>query len=145
MMKKIVLLATFLSIFNSAEARVYKELTVRDVYDVILKEDIKKPKYVLAQSALETAWYKSYNCTKRHNLFGFRSSSWVTEGNSNGYKVFTSWEESVEYYSSWQTRKGYKEGEDYLKFLSRIGYAEDPEYGWKLKSVLKRIETKYGI
>lgn len=141
-MKKILLL---LSIFSVISTVLAKDLTVHNVYEVILEEGIQKPKYVLAQSALETAWYKSYNCKQRNNLFGFRSSSWATEGNPKGYKIFNSWEESVEYYSDWQERKGYRKGEDYIHFLKRIGYAEDPDYGWKVKSVLKRIETKYGI
>lgn len=141
-MKKIII---FFIILFAAFLGTSKDLTVKNVYQTILKFDIEAPRYVLAQSALETAWYKSYNCRNRNNLFGFRSSSWATDNNPNGYKVFESWEESVKYYSSWQDRKGYKKGEDYVQFLKRIGYAEDPEYGWKVKSVLKRLETKYGI
>lgn len=141
-MKKLLLLLGIVTVFTAFSNH---KLTVENVYEVILDEDIQAPKYVLAQSALETAWYRSYNCKARNNLFGFRSSSWATEGNPNGYKIFTSWQESVEYYSYWQERKGYRKGEDYIQFLKRVGYAEDPEYGWKVKSVLKRIETKYGI
>lgn len=141
MSKKVVLIILFLTAIMCSA----KEPTVENVYQAILEEGIQKPRYVLAQSALETAWYESYNCRHRNNLFGFRSSSWITEGNSKGYKVFSSWEESIEYYGRWQKRRSYKKGEDYIKFLSRIGYAEDPEYGWKLQSVMKRIKKVYGI
>ena len=101
-MKKILLLTLF-PLLGVANA---KELTVQNVYEEILSEEIQKPRYVLAQSALETAWYQSYNCTKRNNLFGFRSSSWSTSGNPRGYKIFESWEESVAYYKGWQDRRG---------------------------------------
>jgi flagellum-specific peptidoglycan hydrolase FlgJ len=123
----------------------HREPTPNIVYHSILRNGIENPKYVLAQSVLETAWYSSYNCQERNNLFGMRCSLWKEKGNSNGYKIFDDWEESVTYYRDWQKRKGYKSGEDYLSFLDRIGYAEDPEYGWKLESVLKRLETEYGI
>ena len=122
-----------------------RELTLENVHEVILLNGIEKPRYVLAQSILETAWYSSHNCNERNNLFGFRSSNWKSEGNSNGYKIFETWEESVSYYASWQKRKGYQTGEDYIEFLNRVGYAEDPDYGWKVQSVLKRVKKEYKI
>lgn len=122
-----------------------KELTVNNVYESIIEHGIERPKYVLAQSILETAWYSSHNCENRNNLFGFRSSIWKEEGNDRGYKVFNDWEESVRYYAEWQKRKGFVPGEDYVEFLARVGYAEDPEYGWKVKSVLRRLKSNYEI
>ena len=141
-MKKVVLIAILLSIFTLAEA---KDLTVKNVYEAILDEGIQEPKYVLAQATHETGWYKSYNCRVRNNIFGFRSSKWATKGNSEGYKIFNTWEESISYYKNWQIRKGYREGENYLVFLKRIGYAEDPEYERLIKNMLKTLEKKHGI
>jgi flagellum-specific peptidoglycan hydrolase FlgJ len=35
-----------------------------------------------------------------------------------------------------------RENEDYYKFLTRIGYAEDPEYINKVKSIVKRNDKR---
>lgn len=141
-MKRLIILVT---ITFACFTGFSKEKTVNNIYDCIVENKVYEPAYVLAQSMLETGWLSSYNCKHRNNLFGFRSRSWITEGNSNGYKVFDTWEESVEYYQRWQLRKGYIVGENYIAFLKRVGYAEDPEYSWKVKSVLKRLRNQYNI
>jgi flagellum-specific peptidoglycan hydrolase FlgJ len=99
-------------------------------------DSIKSKDIVLKQSILETGWYKSYTCRKRHNLFGFRYKTWVTEKNPQGYIIFDTWEESIEYYKRWQGRH-YKGG-DYYDFLVKRGYAESPTYVQKLKKITLR-------
>lgn len=104
-----------------------RELTIENVESEIVRRDIKHGDIVLRQAILETGWFKSYNATVRNNLFGFWNSR------RKQYFVFEKWEDSVAYYKRWQ-EKNYKGG-DYYKFLDRIGYAEDPDYIWKLKNI----------
>lgn len=92
--------------------------------------NIQYPEIVTAQSILETGHYKSKVCLQYNNLFGLYNSK------KRDYYSFNHWTESVKaYYDLVQYR--YKEG-DYYAWLSKIGYAEDPNYIAKVKSVQKR-------
>jgi len=87
---------------------------------------VKHVDIVVRQSVVETGWYKCTKCSlDKNNLFGF-----FYKGK---YLEFETWQESVKYYYWWQS-KLYKGG-DYYEFLKRIGYAEDPNYIYKLKTV----------
>ena len=99
-----------------------------EVDSVIRSYGIKHPDVVLKQSILETGWYESYSCKERHNLFGFYYKG--------KYLEFDTWEDSVAYYARWQARHFDDDCcDDYYDFLVRRGYAEDPEYINKLKSI----------
>jgi len=88
---------------------------------------VKHADIAVRQSVLETGWYKCTNCSlDNNNLFGFISSK-------GGYMKFDTWQESVKEYAVWQKR--FYKGGDYYEFLKRIGYAEDPSYINKLKTV----------
>jgi flagellum-specific peptidoglycan hydrolase FlgJ len=100
------------------------QLNVANLKNEIIKQGIKHPDIVLRQAILETGHFKSYNCTERNNIFGFRTSE---------YLVFDSWIDCVKYYKDWQDRK-YKGG-DYYQFLKDVGYASDTEYENKLKHI----------
>ena len=92
--------------------------------------EIQYPEIVTAQSILETGHYKSKVYLQYNNLFGLYNSK------KRDYYSFNHWTESVKaYYDLVQYR--YKEG-DYYAWLSKIGYAEDPNYIAKVKSVQKR-------
>lgn len=97
--------------------------------------DIVYPEIVYAQAVLETGYFKSEGCLKHHNLFGLYDSK------ANGYYRFNHWSESVVAYREW-IQKRYKPPEDYYKFLSRIGYASDPQYTLKLKQIVKKENDK---
>ena len=87
---------------------------------------VKHVDIVVRQSVVETGWYKCTNCSlDKNNLFGF-----FYKGK---YLEFETWQDSVKEYAVWQ-RRFYKGG-DYHVFLKRIGYAEDPNYIHKLKTV----------
>lgn len=92
--------------------------------------EIQYPEIVTSQSILETGHYKSKVCLQYNNLFGLYNSK------KRDYYSFDHWTESVKaYYDLVQYR--YNEG-DYYAWLSKIGYAEDPNYITKVKSVQKR-------
>ena len=96
--------------------------------------EIQYPEIVTAQSILETGHYKSKVCLQYNNLFGLYNSK------KRDYYSFNHWTESVKaYYDLVQYR--YNEG-DYYDWLSKIGYAEDPNYIAKVKSVQKRYLSK---
>jgi len=100
-------------------------LTLQNVYQELVNQQVKYPEIVLKQCILETGRLKSYNCRVRNNLFGFTLST--------GYLKFASWKECVSYYSRWQKRH-YKQG-NYYSFLKKIGYAEDSLYVKKLNNI----------
>lgn len=107
------------------------DLTIPNLIAEIEKNGIKYPKIVLAQAILETGWFKSPVCRNKHNLFG------LTNPRTGKYYEFNHWTESVRaYYSKVQYR--YKGG-NYLLWLKKIGYAEDPGYIRAVIRVLKML------
>lgn len=107
------------------------ELTIPNLLAEIKKNNIKYPKIVLAQAILETGWFKSSVCRNKHNLFG------LTNPRTGKYYEFNHWTESVKaYYTKVQYR--YKGG-NYLLWLKKIGYAEDPGYIRAVIRVLRQL------
>lgn len=92
--------------------------------------EIQYPEIVTSQSILETGHYKSKVCLQYNNLFGLYNSR------KRDYYSFDHWTESVKAYYD-LVQYPYKEG-DYYAWLYKIGYAEDPNYIAKVKSVQKR-------
>lgn len=116
------------------EVQVAKELTVANLLEELKINNIKHPDVVLRQSIMESGWFKCTSCSMRYNNpFGFRHPSWIDNDNPLGYLKFDLWQDAVKYYKKWQ-KKRYKGG-DYYEFLVDIGYAEDPKYIDKLKSL----------
>jgi flagellum-specific peptidoglycan hydrolase FlgJ len=88
---------------------------------------------VVAQAILETGHFRSENCKVNNNLFGLFNSK------KKEYFKFDHWTSCVKAYRDMIQYK-YKEDEDYYKFLTRIGYAEDPNYIIKIKGIVERYE-----
>ena len=106
------------------------ELTIPNLYAEIIRNGIRHPKIVLAQAILETGWFTSPVCRNKHNLFG------LTNPRTGKYFKFDHWTESVRaYYTKVQYR--YKGG-NYLLWLRKIGYAEDPRYVRSLSRILEQ-------
>ena len=113
-----------------AEAKMLPALTIPNLYQEIIRNGIKHPKIVLAQAILETGWFRSPLCRNRHNLFG------LTNPKTGKYYEFNHWTESVRAY---YTKVQYKyKGGNYLLWLHKIGYAEDPRYVREVINVLKK-------
>lgn len=107
------------------------ELTISNLLAEIKRNNIKYPKIVLAQAILETGWFRSAVYRDKHNLFG------LTDPRTGKYYDFAHWTESVRaYYTKVQYR--YKGG-NYLLWLKKIGYAEDPGYIRAVIKVLKQL------
>ena len=105
--------------------------------------EIEHADIVMSQALIETGHFKSYNCTKRHNLFGLVNSRQKrTEANRNRYFVFNHWSESVKGYKDYVqykfTDNKEKWDNDYYVFLQRLGYAEDPTYVNKVRNLTNK-------
>ena len=105
--------------------------------------EIEHADIVMSQALIETGHFKSYNCTKRHNLFGLVNSRQKrTETNRNRYFVFNHWSESVKGYKDYVqykfTDNKEKWDNDYYVFLQRLGYAEDPTYVNKVRNLTNK-------
>lgn len=104
------------------------ELTIPNLYKEIIRNGILYPKIVLAQAILETGWFRSSVCLNKHNLFR------LTNPRTGKYYEFNHWTESVRAY---YTKVQYKyKGGNYLLWLDKIGYAEDPNYIMAIISIL---------
>lgn len=107
------------------------ELTIFNLYREIVRNGILYPEIVLAQAILETGWFRSSLCRDRNNLFG------LTNPRTGKYFEFGHWTESVRAY---YTKVQYKyKGGNYLLWLRKIGYAEDPNYVRSVIKVLKML------
>ena len=122
---------------EKTEVSVRKELpalTIPNLYQEIIRNGIRHPKIVLAQAILETGWFRSPLCRNRHNLFG------LTNPKTGKYYEFNHWTESVRAY---YTKVQYKyKGGNYLLWLHKIGYAEDPRYVREVIRILKKWENR---
>ena len=108
-----------------------KELNIQNLVAEMDKCGITNQRYVVAQALLETGYFTSRVCLECNNLFGLRRPS------DGSYYEFYNWEESVKAYKKYVQYK-YKGG-DYLLFLKRIGYAEDPDYIIKVHQIAKTL------
>ena len=115
---------------RTSQKSMLPELTIPNLYAEIIRNGIRHPKIVLAQAILDTGWFTSPVCRNTHNLFG------LTNPRTGKYFVFGHWTESVRaYYTKVQYR--YKGG-NYLLWLRKIGYAEDPRYVRSLSRILEQ-------
>lgn len=109
------------------------ELSIENYMKALEFYDIKDSKLVLAQAILETGYFKSYNCRVRNNTLGLVNSRKME------YFAFDHWSESILGYKEMVEYKK-KKDENHYEFLIRIGYAEDPEYISKLKTIVLRLD-----
>lgn len=107
------------------------ELTLTNLMDVIKEVGLNNQLFVLAQAVLETGHFTSAVCRNYHNLFGLYDSK------HKDYYRFARWEDSVVAYQKFIQYR-YKGG-NYLQFLRRIGYAEDPRYISKVAQITTQL------
>lgn len=101
------------------------ELNELNLRKELAKYNIRHKDIIVAQAKLESNLGKSKLAKTHNNIFGLRGSS--------GYRRFSHWTESVAAYNNLIYRRYM--GGDYYDFLEDIGYAEDPSYTNKLKSI----------
>lgn len=127
-MRKIITLICFIWCISTYSQKHFEHLppTKENILKVLKYHDVKYPKYVLAQAIQET----SLKPKKHNNLFGL--------SHSKGLYKYSHWSYSVISYKN-KIQSRYKTGEDYLKFLKRIKYAEDPNYISKISKISKTL------
>lgn len=108
-----------------------RELTLKNLTDVLTEVGLSNKLFVLAQALLETGHFSSRVCKEYNNLFGLYDSK------NRDYYRFARWEDSVVGYMR-MIQYRYKGG-NYLHFLKRIGYAEDPRYIIKVAKMAKSL------
>ena len=108
-----------------------RELNLTNLMAVSDEVGLSNQLFVMAQALLETGHFSSRVCKEYNNLFGLYDSK------SRDYFRFARWEDSVVGYKKMIQYK-YKGG-NYLNFLKRIGYAEDPRYITKIAKMAKSI------
>ncbi len=108
-----------------------RELNIKNLTDVMSEVGLTNKLFVLAQAMLETGNFSSRVCREYNNLFGLYDSK------NRDYYRFERWEDSVVGYGK-MIQYRYKGG-NYLHFLKRIGYAEDPRYITKVARMAKSI------
>ena len=131
-MKKILLAFLFVFLFQQGYSQQSNKPKLQEMYDAIKEAGIRHPEFVMAQCIQETGWLNCKKCCLRYNnLFGF-----YIKGNK--CKKFTSEEECIEYYKSWQDKRYDKWRKknpkaDYYHFLKSAGYATGDKYTAELK------------
>lgn len=108
-----------------------RELNLANLMAVSDEVGLSNQLFVMAQALLETGHFSSRVCKEYNNLFGLYDSK------RRDYFRFARWEDSVVGYKKMIQYK-YKGG-NYLNFLKRIGYAEDPRYITKIAKMAKSI------
>jgi hypothetical protein len=111
-----------------------------------LKElNIRYPHIVLAQAKLESNNYSSRIFIDSHNLFGMKEARTrinLAKGTQYNHAYYATWQESVLDYAFWMATYGSKckTEQQYYNLLN--GYAEDPNYQAKLKTLINKHNLK---
>lgn len=109
------------------------ELNDSILYLALVHYEVKYPKAVLAQAKLESGNYTSNHCRTKNNFLGLYNSR------KKEYFSFSHWTDCIEGYKDMIEYK-LRDGEDYYKFLKRIGYASDPNYISKVRQIENDLE-----
>lgn len=113
----------------------YYTQTKEQVYNELVRQEIKHPDIVLAQLRLESANFSSNLYKANKNLAGMKLAKQrktTAKGERYGFAYYSSWTKCIADLKLWQDK--YYDGEkDYYKFLQDIGYCEGNDYISKLK------------
>ena len=130
-----------LEINISGEREFNEEKLIRKLKEL----NIRYPHIVLAQAKLESNNYTSRIFIDNHNLFGMKEARMrinLAKGTQYNHAYYGTWQESVLDYAFWMATYGSKckTEQQYYNLLN--GYAEDPNYQAKLKSIINKHKLK---
>ena len=124
--------------------------TEKNLASELKKQNILYPDVALAQSMLETGYFKSDIFLDNNNLFGMKHPSvrpTLSTGKNRGHANFKSWQDSVKDYKMWQdfNKLGNLSKNQYIAKLNRI-YCMPPScgadnYAKKVQSLLGKSST----
>lgn len=122
----------------------YKEVNTKNssIKELLINNNIRFSNVVLAQTIHETGYYTSKVFKENNNPFGMKHNGrGYSLGTKNGHAYYKTIEDAVKDYAEWQLRycpKSINTTEEYLQWLEKWGYAEDPHYIEKLRHHLKK-------
>lgn len=131
--------------FNEAEAVIFinevDSFSEEKLTNMLIDLNVSFPHIVMAQSMLETGYWKSDIFLENHNLFGMKQARrriTTAEGTSRNHAYYNHWRESVYDYAFYQCRYLSRlDTEDaYFQYLD-ASYAEADNYISSLKKVIK--------
>lgn len=104
----------------------------------------KHPEIILIQSKIESNNYRSSLFLHNKNLLGMKVSgvrTSINNGQRAGYQKYSTWKQCINDYVLWGYTHNFDQlGEnEYINLLQKI-YAEDPNYGNKIRKMLKEID-----
>lgn len=134
---------------NSNVEMGFDDITTDFVLALIKKYDINFPHIVLAQSILESGYYKSDIAKTNNNIFGMKNvkNRKCCGRNGKKYQVYDSIEESIKDYKLWQEYYNVNDKmskTEYLKLLNTI-YHNDKNYTHKLNYIVKKYKKNENI
>lgn len=104
----------------------------QEVYNKIVKANLRHPKIVLKQAIHESGNFKSNAAVNKHNILGIMRGSHI--------RRFRSIDECIKFYrDNIQSRYN---GGNYYRFLKRIGYATDENYLRKVRNTPLQTEIE---
>ena len=114
--------------------------------EMLINLNVKFPHIVLAQSKLETGYFKSRVFKQNNNLFGMKEARIrvnTAKGTNLNHAYYDSWKESVYDYAFYQSRYMHtaKTEAEYFAALD-ASYAEARKYSQSLKTIIKRENLK---
>lgn len=135
-------------ITEETKAIIIKENDKKDEFseaklkEYVLELNIKFPHIVLAQSQIESGYYKSHIFKENNNLFGMKEAKQrptTNKGTENNHAYYDNWKESVVDYALYQSKylSSLKTEREYLDYISQ-SYAEDPNYVSKIKRIINK-------
>lgn len=138
-MRKFLLASLLALSFFTSHSQVKNKVKLQAMYDSIKAAGIREPAFVMGQCIQETGWMACKQCCLRyHNLFGF-----YIKGNK--CKKFSSDEECIKYYKTWQDKRYPKWAAKhpkgtYYDFLKHAGYATGDKYTRELKPKVEWVK-----
>lgn len=130
-MKKILLIMTLFITCGVYSQIIPSKERFTEVCDSL---GIHHPNVVYAQARLESGNFKTDYYKRTRNCLGIYDST------RKRYKTFRTWIDCLVSYRDgvqYKCRNTGGSDEDYLQWIVSIGYASDPEYGNKVRKILK--------
>jgi hypothetical protein len=120
-----------------------QEFSPEALFDLLKKYNLKFPHIAMAQSEVETGYFKSNIFRESNNLFGMKEAKirpTTATGTQFDHAMYESWQHSVYDYVLWVAAYGVKARteDDFYALLERQ-YAGDKDYVRKLK----KLSLKY--
>jgi hypothetical protein len=141
--------------FGDKEQKTSQKVDIKPFSEKNLAQELKNqgimyPDVAMAQSMLETGYFKSDIFLDNNNLFGMRQPKQrqtLSKGANRGHASFDNWQDSVKDYKMWQdyNKLSNLSKDQYITKLNRI-YCMPPScgsnnYAKKVKSLLSRASS----